>query len=294
MAALIVAVATASPALAQQTPDAKADVRVARPMWQAGAGPVVAIDEGHRNFHTLGGRYAPFAALLRNDGLKVVAAEGTITAESLAGVAVLVVANARAAEADGSAFTAGEIAVLKAWVEDGGALLLIADHAPFAGAASELAGAFGFTFADAYAQTPREGPPPDIFKGALLGDHVIVRGRSGDEAVDRVGTFTGSAFRAPAGATPILILPNGTVLLPEKPGGGADLAGVGRDGSGALQGAVMTLGKGRVAVFGEAAMFSAQIAGASEVRAGFNSPAAPRNRQFTTNMLRWLAGALPD
>ena len=65
-------------------------------------------------------------------------------------------------------------------------------------------------------------------------------------------------------------------------------------GDGMLQGATLRLGRGRVAVFGEAAMFSAQIKGAQQVPMGMNAPEAQQNPQFVLNILHWLAGLIPD
>jgi hypothetical protein len=50
-----------------------------------------------------------------------------------------------------SAFSPTEIEVVKNWVKDGGSLLLIADHMPFAGAVADLAKAFGFIFFNGFA-----------------------------------------------------------------------------------------------------------------------------------------------
>jgi hypothetical protein len=44
---------------------------------------VVQIDEAHFNFHTLEGRYAPFAKLLRRDGYVVQSLAEAATADSL-------------------------------------------------------------------------------------------------------------------------------------------------------------------------------------------------------------------
>ena len=63
-------------------------------------------------------------------------------------------------------------------------------------------------------------------------------------------------------------------------------------GAGMLQGAVLTHGRGRVAVFGEAAMFSAQVSGPQRNPMGMNNPAAPQNARFLLNVLHWLSGAL--
>src|SRR5215813_162588 len=77
-------------------PDFKAVVE--RPAY-SNNGPTVAIDEAHSNFHTAGGQYAPFAALMKKDGYQVVASTRKFDAETLRGVRVLVVANARDLEA---------------------------------------------------------------------------------------------------------------------------------------------------------------------------------------------------
>ncbi len=62
--------------------------------------------------------------------------------------------------------------------------------------------------------------------------------------------------------------------------------------SGRAQVIAFTLGKGRVVVAGEAAMFTAQLAGpGGEYKMGMNEPGID-NRQFATNVLRWLAKKL--
>ena len=61
---------------------------------------------------------------------------------------------------------------------------------------------------------------------------------------------------------------------------------------GLLQGAVLRHGRGRVAVFGEAAMFSAQLAGQKRSPMGMNDPQARQNPQFVLNLMHWLSGIL--
>lgn len=56
-----------------------------------------------------------------------------------------------------------------------------------------------------------------------------------------------------------------------------------------LQGALARRGLGRVAVFGEAAMFSAQLAGRQRSQMGMNHPVASRNYRFALDVLRWLS-----
>jgi hypothetical protein len=62
-------------------------------------------------------------------------------------------------------------------------------------------------------------------------------------------------------------------------------------GAGHLQGALIELGAGRVAVFGEAAMFTAQVAGPQEIPMGLRAPGAEENKQFALDIVNWLAHA---
>jgi hypothetical protein len=56
-----------------------------------------------------------------------------------------------------------------------------------------------------------------------------------------------------------------------------------------FQGAVRSCGKGRVAVFGEAAAFTAQLSGPKKAKIGMNNPAARQNAQFVLNIMHWLS-----
>jgi hypothetical protein len=288
-------------AMAQQLADMEFRPRVSPAAFREGEGPRVAIDEAHFNFHTADGRYAPFTALLRRDGFTVAPLRETFSRDALANVDVLVIANAlneRNAESwtlpTPSAFAKEEIAAVRAWVEEGGALLLIADHMPFGGAAADLGRAFGFEFSNGYASAPASSNGWFVFdrRSGGLRDHPIVRGRNEQEAVASVTTFMGQAFTA-AGGKELFVLPEtGVVALPSS--AGEITADTPRAPAGGhLQGATRIVGRGRVAAFGEAAMFSAQVAGPTRVKAGMNAPGAEQNAQFVLNVLHWLVGVLP-
>lgn len=291
------------PATAQQMKDPDADTSVARPDFPQKDGPVIAVDSAHNNFHTIDGRYEPFASLLRNDGFRVVDSKSAFTGDNLSTLKVLVISNALPAALvkdwslpATSAFSPAEIDALKTWVTGGGSLLLIADHRPFAGSARDLASAFGFRFEDGVVERDPMNGRRDIFTRAdgSLRDDVVTRGRDSASAVTSLQTFTGSAFQAPPAARPIIVLPAGYMshqcLLPCS--GSVPESDVG----GYLQGAVMPLGKGRIAVFGEAAMFSSQVIGKSNppFRFGFTAKGAEQNKQFILNLMQWLAGILPE
>jgi hypothetical protein len=58
------------------------------------------------------------------------------------------------------------------------------------------------------------------------------------------------------------------------------------------QGAYKKYGKGRIVVFGEAAMFSAQLAGENKAKMGMNNEVAPENYQLLLNIIHWLDGVI--
>jgi hypothetical protein len=303
--ALIMSSAATGGGSAQQVPDLAYQQPLTRPAYAAGKGPRVAIDAAHHNFHTADGRYKPFAELVRRDGYRVGGLGQPLSADSLKAVDVLVIANPLHERNAGdwsppnpSAFRRAEIAALRAWVEQGGALFLIVDHPPFPGAAGELARAFGVGFRNGYARAGHWGRgKPDTFEpGTGLRDSAVTRGRADNETITRVVTFTGSAFKPPGGATPVLVFGAGSVSVERRSAPGVPPGEDEVPIAGWCQGAVMKVGKGRVAVFGEAAMFSAQLAGPKKQPMGMNAPEAKQNHQLLLNVMHWLTRAegMPD
>lgn len=153
---------------------------------------------------------------------------------------------------------------------------------PFAGSVIDLARSFGFEYANCFAMDNRRRDPERFYKGnRTLLDNELTRG------IDTIVTFTGSAFRIPKKATGILALDNYTLLFPDV---AWDFTENTRavDSRGYYQGAYMQYGKGKIVVMGEAAMFSAQLAGPDRTRIGMNHPAARQNPQLLLNMVHWL------
>ena len=289
------------PTAAQQVSDTTFNPRIARPAYAEGRGPVVVIDEAHQNFHTADGRYLAFARLLRRDGYVVRSNKSPLTRGGLEGARVLVIANAlHERNRDDwdlptpSAFSPDEIVTVREWVAAGGSLLLIADHMPFPGAVDHLAAAFGIFFVNGFARDSTKQDGTLVFRRSAgsLGVHPIVNGRSQADRVDSVASFTGSAFRATVPVDTLLELPPTTLILVPQVAWQFSRLTPRVAGAGMLQGAALTHGRGRVAVFGEAAMFSAQVAGPQRHPMGMNDPAAPQNAQFLLNVLHWLSGAL--
>jgi len=287
------------PVAGQQVPDPAFDPPITSREFAEGKGPLVLVDAAHNNFHTADGRYAAFATLLRRDGYVVQKSDRNLSTAVLADAGVLVIANA-IADANiedwslptPSAFTPAEVSALSAWVRGGGSLLLIADHMPVAGNTAALAAAFGVRFYNGFA-LDRTGGGTFVFsrRSRTLKPHPITDGRYG-ERVDSVAAFTGQAFRVDPGidASPLLVLPEeASVVLPAD----ADnwvysdtLPSV--PGAYLLQGVVVRHGRGRVAVFGEASMFSAQLNGPDRRPMGMNRPEAQQNYLFVLSVMHWL------
>ena len=256
-----------SSAMAQQFADPEFDAKVDRPAF-TDRHPVVLFDEAHNNFHTAGGRYKPFADLLKNDGYHVTPNKKKFTSEALKGCSVLVVANAQGRAGDekpGGGKTRvreAECDAVHDWVQAGGSLLLIADHHPLGTSSERLATRLGVemgkstTFDPANSEAGLPAQMNFTRVNELLGDHPILTGRDGSERIDRVLTFAGQSLKGPAGSVALLKFSPTAVDQPRP-------AVPGRTGSaaGRAQGLAFTLGQGKVVVLGEAAMLSAQVNG---------------------------------
>ena len=294
----VMTLARVTTSLAQQVPDTSFAPAIVTPAFPAGGGPVVMIDEGHHNFHTLAGRFQPFARLAMRDGFVLRAHGGRMTREGLDSARVLVIANAIEQRNTTnwhlpvwSAFDTTEVRVVEQWVRDGGSLLLVADHMPFGGAAEELAAAFGILTTNGFANDAT-GESEFVLRRAdgLLRAHPITDGRNVEERVDSVKVFTGQAFRAAQPVDTLLALGRAAyVTFPMVAWQFSELTPNMR-ADGMLMGAALRHGRGRVVVFGEAAMLTAQLAGPQRVPVGMNSPEAADHPRLVLNTLHWLAG----
>jgi hypothetical protein len=232
-------------------------------------GPLVCFVEGHANLHTLADTFWPFGELVRRDGYLLRTLVTKLDGQSLAECRILVIADAQQGGAESDApqmpptFAQDEVEAIYRWVVGGGRLLLIGNHMPTS--TSSLAAAFGVTF------TGRVAVESTVFRSAdrTLRPHAIARGRHAKESVATVSTYKGHGFQAPATAEALLVASDG---LP--------------------QGAVMGVEAGRAAFFGDATLFTAQIAGPERRLVGMNASDAAQNFQFVLNVMHWLSGVL--
>jgi hypothetical protein len=322
----LLVVVTGTLCLAQQMADPDFDATVAHPAY-TDHHPRVAIDEAHHNLHKKDGLFKSFAALAQSDGYNVVTNTKPFTADVLRAFDVLVISNALGELTDDNnhsvqAFTNVECDAVYDWVRHGGALFLVADHAPMGDAAAPLAERLGVTLGrgivfdtDSGAIDSDEEITTMVFteRNHLLGDHAIIRGRNDSERLHRIVAFTGESMTAPRGAATTLLqlsptageAPTRKDLRPlnaknVEDAKAARLAEAKKSPAGGRAMAIAyTLGRGRVVVNGEAGMLSAQVFkqknkdGAERFvdKMGMNVPGND-DRQYVLNVLHWLSGAL--
>ncbi len=359
------------------------------PKHPANTGTTIYVDAAHNNFHTYDGRFTPFADLVRNDGFQVAAFNEEFTAENLAEVKILVISNPVNATNHPetnwvspilSAFTDDEIDALVGWVENGGSLLLIADHYPFPGAVESLAARFGFLLDNGYNFDPEyyneleaQFTELPIIKDVMAGnadpsDEAVLErimmqagglfiqlgaevntlsfwnssdpmaeagSQTGDgsiiyhelmangaysypgETTPNVVTFTGHSFdwtpTAGVELEPLFVMGEGTYTVmteaqdayfgPDVNASNTNtlvsLLNSGKvpdfivpvvDSNEKLQAAIARVGNGKVAFFGEAGMFTAQIAADGVTKMGLNNPQAEHNWKYILNLMRYLDG----
>ncbi len=284
--------------LAQQVSDVNYVPNIVNPVYQSGKGPVIFIDEGHNNFHTKNGRYLPFAKVLEKDGYQVEAYKGMFNEKALNAGRILVIANAlNIINVDNwslpnpSAFSNDEIETIRMWVFNGGRLFLIADHMPWPGAAKDLASVFGFTFYNGF-NIDVINPVYFWKSNGSITDNVITYGRDSTEKLYKIPRTEGQAFKIPDDAKPILIFDKSSLMLMP------DTAWVFHNNTpvininGWAQGAFKEYGKGRIVVFGEASIFSAQIGQPGNRKMGMNSEDGKDNYKLLLNSIHWLDGIL--
>lgn len=275
-----------------QRADLSVSGNIKKPAYPAAAGPVILIDEGHENFHTREGRYLPFSRLLTTDGYRLLSLTEEISAQSLAEADVLIIANAL------QPLKKTEAEALREWIKGGKSLLLVADHPPFASPMKAFCGSMEILLSGAWVRDHSQEEPGahnptwvryERAKGAL-GDHPILTGRSPDERIDVVVSFTGQSIGAAAGTVLLKLSPEAKDYENRE----QSKKGIGgRPAAGNAQAVAMEYGAGRIVVIGEAGMLTAQVVRTflKKERFGFSRPGND-NRQFILNVMHWLTRLL--
>ncbi len=195
------------------------------------------------------------------------------------------------------AFTEDEADAVRDWVEEGGSLLLITDHAPHGAAVQHLAQRFGVdmsvgsTLDTLFFHRSRYWIVYTRKHGTLL-DHPITSGRDLPERIDRVITFSGQSLSGPDSSMPFLRLSNFSLDQRQE----SDTMTVFKPAAGRAQGLALPFGHGRVVVYAEAAFLTSQLFSPADdsLLTGVDHPPGYDNRQLVLNTMHWLSGLLPE
>lgn len=261
----------------RQMADSNFNTKVTRPAY-TNEHPKVLFDEAHKNIHTADGLYKPFVSLITNDGYQVVPNKEKFSPKTLDGYSILIIANAQSptdSQVESSAFTDEECDAVRDWVQAGGSLLLITDHAPTGAVAENLAKRFNVEMSKGMTEDAKnyDASSSDttqlVFtrENGLLPEHPITQGRDESEHINRVMSFTGQSLKAPENSTAFLKLGDSAqnrAAKIEVEQSGSDTRvkikyGEPTPAVGFAQAVVLQFGKGRVVVLGEAAMLTAQV-----------------------------------
>jgi len=270
------------------------------PIYPLNNGPTIYLDEGHYNRHTYGGlgNFIAFKKVLSKDGYQIVPFQKKFTVQNLQNVKLLIIPcaqNEKNLEPQWfnptySAFEPSEISAITSWVNSGGALFLIVDHHPFSGASRDLAIQFGITLYNGHAEDTIRYPSYFNRVDNSLHSNLITNGRNIYERIDSILTFNGSAMKLPDNSLPVLTFSDGWVQwLPDTAWKYNHIKATSI--SGYSQGAFMKFGKGRLVIFADANMFSAQDTEWGG-KMGFIDPNAKYNYKLLLNIIHYLDGVL--
>jgi hypothetical protein len=191
-------------------------------------------------------------------------------------------------------FTDEELNALHDWVNEGGSLLMLSEHAPIDKSMTPLFNKFGIQLSSGaiydslnYDTTVTLSSNVTILKfttenGLLNQDHPITTGENKIEKINNIETYTGSSLQGEGYANIFKLAPSAKMKkwnkgLPANLGNSQGLAG--------------NVGKGKVAAFGDCNGFTAMYvkANAGQKFSAGMQVAAYDWKQFALNTFHWLS-----
>ncbi|MFZ4715193.1 MAG: hypothetical protein ACOYL6_15835 [Bacteriovoracaceae bacterium] len=261
--------------------------------------PKICFDEGHNNLAVDQGFYSPVLELLESDGYQIIHIKEKFTHEILKGCNTIYISAVRGHSdysnkelSNKSAFTHLEIQNIKKWVKSGGSLLLMTDHKPMSNAAGDLLLQFGIVGSLNNVRNEDFKVPPFSDPGIFyISDNLmnqespIVKGRNEDERLKKIFFFYGQALKGPKDADVFLRFGANS-----KIGGLYDEPVIPINDYPAAAIAIK-FGKGRVASFGDATVFTSKLDLWQNEKTGINRDGSD-NVQMALNVFHWLSGIL--
>ncbi len=287
------------PFYGQQIVDSSFEVIISKPTFVLGKGPVILLDEAHNNGAKLNTAFYPLSKGLLKDGYQIKTLDKSIKKEILEGVDILVIIDPLSSQnidrwelPTPSPFDDIEMNAIEQWVIRGGSLFLVADHMPFAGAASKLAQTFKVEFINGFA-IDTLGWDVTNFKreDKSLINHPIVQGRNQNEQIHKVVSYFGQCFTTSnPNMNPILVFQDENVVSYQpKKAWRFDTHTTLFPARGYYQGLAGNYGEGRIVILGDSGMISAHLIGKNSRPIGMNAPDAQDNFQFALNIFHWLS-----
>ena len=179
---------------AQQVIDSTFFYKINNPAYHYNKGPIILIDEYHNNDMSIDNRMLPFIKLLKEDGYRLKPLKEPISKSSLQSANLLVVIGAiHKTNVDNwklptpDAISDVEVNELLQWIDNGGSLLLVADHMPFPGAIKNLSTKLGVDWYNGFViDSINWGMSIFSKKDGTLRHHPLLNGRSLNEKVNSV------------------------------------------------------------------------------------------------------------
>jgi hypothetical protein len=285
---------------AQMLNDSPFIAKVAHPKYKLGQGPSILIDAAHHNFIVEMGLIKPLVDVLHSDGYKPKIDSQVFSKPYLSKYKILVIMPAMPFEfgskniiTDEVTFTKEELNALHEWVEDGGSLLMLSEHAPIDKSMTPLFNKFGLStttgiiYDSVYCDTSIKIPSYQMLiqytstNGLLNTKHPITMGQNSSEAIHRMITYGGSGITG-KGYTNIFQTSSSATV--KKWSGNLP--------SGMVSSQCMAgpVGKGKLVALGDCNGFTAMYmkSGGKKISAGMQV-ANYDWKQFVLNTFHWLS-----
>ncbi len=284
----------------QMLNDSPFNASVSNPKYKQQKGPHILIDAGHHNFIVEMGLIKPFVDLSTNDGYRPKIDSGVFTPAYLANYQMVLITPAMPFKFGSKkevtteiTFTPNELAALKDWVNKGGSLIMLSEHAPIDKSMTPLFNTFGIQLSigavvdSVNYDTRIQFPNAETLllfnsnNGLLHNNHPIIKGNNKSEWVQNIETYTGCALTG-EGYTNIFKLSPSAKFRKwsgSQPSGGGN--------SQCLAG---SFGKGKLVALGDCNGFTAMYvnSGGKKFSAGMQVEQYDW-RQFVLNTLHWLS-----
>lgn len=284
----------------QMLNDSPFNASVSNPKYKQQKGPHILIDAGHHNFIVEMGLIKPFVDLSTNDGYRPKIDSGVFTPAYLANYQMVLITPAMPFKFGSKkevtteiTFTPNELAALKDWVNKGGSLIMLSEHAPIDKSMTPLFNTFGIQLSigavvdSVNYDTRIQFPNAETLllfnsnNGLLHNNHPIIKGNNKSEWVQNIETYTGCALTGEGYTNIFKLSPSAKIRKwsGSQPSGGGN--------SQCLAG---SFGKGKLVALGDCNGFTAMYvnSGGKKFSAGMQVEQYDW-RQFVLNTLHWLS-----